>query len=693
MKTWMIGVAACGLILANGQAAVRYVRGTAPAGGDGMTWATAYSQVSAALPTVVAGDEIWVTAGNYGPIVLVNGVSIYGGFLGNETQRTQRNSSVNLTILDGGGTAEHVVLATNMNSGTLLDGFTVQNGRSRGGNPGGVDGLGGQGTGGGGIAVVGGAPKFKHCIVRNNVAGALVISSPAQNYEGFGGGVYIDGGAQPVFDSCAITGNRGEIGMASFGPLNYGGALGGGVASLYSSPTFVNCTISGNTAGQGSRYYDIPTVSSDGPGGPGANGGGAFLLGGSPVFEGCTFSSNASGLPGVGYGFGMIIASPGPAGHGGAIYASSSSFILKRCTFVQNSTPSGLNGTWNHNYALTPGTAGGSGGAIVIAGASTPILVNCVFAANTCGHGGSGGASALADRASGAGGAGGSGGAIYVDANVGAVSLTNCVLTGNVAGTGGAPGENWVGGLVGVQGASGPRGAVCMAGASAVTLSNCTVHANSAQHIVGGVSGSAIIVNSILWANSGLDGVAQASQASTAQVQYSCIAGFVGVPAGVGNTGAAPLFVDADGADNAIGTIDDNLRLRGDSLLVEAGNTSLLPADVLDLDADFNVSEALPLDVVGQPRVLDYQWVSGNSVDIGAYETSPVCVDLDNGTGTGTPDNGVDIDDLLYFLGIFEAGLPSADLDNDGDPLVGIPDGAIDINDLLFFLIRFEAGC
>jgi len=66
--------------------------------------------------------------------------------------------------------------------------------------------------------------------------------------------------------------------------------------------------------------------------------------------------------------------------------------------------------------------------------------------------------------------------------------------------------------------------------------------------------------------------------------------------------------------------------------------------------------------------------------------------DLDNGSGTGTRDNAVDINDLLYFLGRFESGASAADLDNDGlNPPQ--PDGGVDINDLLFFLMRFEGGC
>jgi hypothetical protein len=74
--------------------------------------------------------------------------------------------------------------------------------------------------------------------------------------------------------------------------------------------------------------------------------------------------------------------------------------------------------------------------------------------------------------------------------------------------------------------------------------------------------------------------------------------------------------------------------------------------------------------------------------------SNPGCpADLDNGSGTGTPDGGVDINDLLYFLITFENGSVEADLDNDGDPAVGTPDGGVDINDLLFFLARFESGC
>ncbi len=69
------------------------------------------------------------------------------------------------------------------------------------------------------------------------------------------------------------------------------------------------------------------------------------------------------------------------------------------------------------------------------------------------------------------------------------------------------------------------------------------------------------------------------------------------------------------------------------------------------------------------------------------------CVpDVDDGSGTGTPDGSVDIADLLYYLSIFNIGLlPCADID-DGSG-TGTPDGFVDIADLLYFLAQFNAGC
>jgi hypothetical protein len=65
--------------------------------------------------------------------------------------------------------------------------------------------------------------------------------------------------------------------------------------------------------------------------------------------------------------------------------------------------------------------------------------------------------------------------------------------------------------------------------------------------------------------------------------------------------------------------------------------------------------------------------------------------DVDDATGSGNADGGVTIDDLLYYLNIFELGTANADLD-DGSG-TGTRDSGVTIEDLLFDLNHFEAGC
>jgi photosystem II stability/assembly factor-like uncharacterized protein len=85
-------------------------------------------------------------------------------------------------------------------------------------------------------------------------------------------------------------------------------------------------------------------------------------------------------------------------------------------------------------------------------------------------------------------------------------------------------------------------------------------------------------------------------------------------------------------------------------------------------------------------------WVAGLGGVIASNAPLPTCpADLDNGSGAGTRDGAITIDDLLFFLNAFEGGATSADLDNGTS--TGTPDGAVTIEDLLFFLVRFEAGC
>lgn len=69
----------------------------------------------------------------------------------------------------------------------------------------------------------------------------------------------------------------------------------------------------------------------------------------------------------------------------------------------------------------------------------------------------------------------------------------------------------------------------------------------------------------------------------------------------------------------------------------------------------------------------------------------PCPADFDDGTGQGHSDGAVTIDDLLFYLSLWEAGDQEADIDNGQGGAA--TDHAVTIDDLLFFLVRFEAGC
>ncbi len=92
--------------------------------------------------------------------------------------------------------------------------------------------------------------------------------------------------------------------------------------------------------------------------------------------------------------------------------------------------------------------------------------------------------------------------------------------------------------------------------------------------------------------------------------------------------------------------------------------------------------------------ILDHGPLGRNGTLGGMGGTNPghCCpADQDDGSGTGTRDSAITIDDLLYYFGVFNAGAIAADLD-DGSG-TGARDGAVTIDDLLYFLDHFNAGC
>ena len=273
----------------------------------------------------------------------------------------------------------------------------------------------------------------------------------------------------------------------------------------------------------------------------------------------CTFINNSAFYSGgaihieaFGYGDSIInnclfITNSAPSYYGGGIDNSGSNTIIRKCVFSQNSA-------WD-------------GGAIYTHD-SSPRIENCFFFSNS---------------------ATGNGGAVYLSDWEVSPILINSVFTGNSATSAGSGVYN---------------------NDSAGTVTNCTFTGNqscpNALIYNDGVTNRISIINSILWGN-GLE-LASKYTGYLPKVKYCNIDqnGFAGTD---GNINQVPLFIDAKGPDNILGTMDDNLRLQPGSPCIDAG-----------------ISTDVPLtDIEGNPRYDDPNMPNAGAgnypyYDMGAYE-------------------------------------------------------------------------
>lgn len=460
-------------------------------------------------------------------------------------------------------------------------------------------------TGGGAILNASSSPSLTRCNFVDNEA-----------FEGFGGAMYNKlgfepglGPSNPQLQDCDFTGNASRNGGAMYNiegsspTVNacdftsnvatetildpFFSSWGGAVYNDNSHPVFTDCTFTANEAFR--LAGAISNVESD------------------TTFVNCTFDSNM----------------PGAFGIGGAIYNISGNMTATGCHFLGNSSGTGgaLVNTGHTTITTTifAGNSARTGGAV--ANASTATYTSCLFVGNTA-----------TDS---------DGGALHnQDDEDGMPVLTNCLFIGNHAdGRGGAVYDTSSLDGVGV----GP------------TLINCTLSGNTAGDFGGGIfldrSGHADVVNSIVWNNSDSVGTGEESQINlntgtsspSLNIDNSCVQDWTGALGGSGNIGNDPLFVDADGPDDVLGTDDDILLLTAGSPCVDAGDNSALPADGDDLDGDGNTTEPTPLDFRGGPRIFN------GTVEMGVFEFFEDCnendvpdvEDVASGESTDCSGNGV----------------------------------------------------
>ncbi len=253
--------AACDIGAFESTGAILYAKPGGLESGFCNTWATACELRYALFSSI--GQEIWVAAGTYKPTSdiynryatfdLKSSMALYGGFVGTETARDQRNPAANVTIL----------------SGDLLgddSGFTNNNENS--------------------LNVV-------VCRYQNNVVldGFKITGGNANMYASAdpwdrGGGIHNDS-CNLSLTNMTISGNS---------AIN-----GGGMCNYNSSPVLTNVTFSGNSASSGgggisNHYHSEPVLTNVTFNGNSADrsGGGMYNVEADPALISVTFSSNSA---------------------------------------------------------------------------------------------------------------------------------------------------------------------------------------------------------------------------------------------------------------------------------------------------------------------------------------------------------------------------------------------------------------
>jgi uncharacterized repeat protein (TIGR01451 family) len=365
---------------------------------DGLSWATAYTNLQDGLDAAAPGDEVWVAEGVYVPtyqtdagdgrtatFVLKNTVSLYGGFGGygiSGTLRIERDWEVHVTVLSGdldgndatdpngvvtdtanitGTNAYHVVTGSGTDDTAVLDGFTITGGKADGSYPHIL---------GGGMYNHYGAPTLSNVTFSGNHAssggGMSNYGSPtltnvtfSGNHARSGGGMYISWDSNPTLTNVTFSRNHAHYGGGIFNRSNLmlidvtfsGNRVDEDGGGMYndgdSDPTLINIAFSGNYSdgrGGGMCNHGNPTlINVTFSGNHAADFGGGMYNSGNPTLTNVTFSGNHA------------------ADFGGGMYNSGN--------------PTLTNITFSGNHA----DYGGGG----IAASGNPTLINCILWGNT----------------------------------------------------------------------------------------------------------------------------------------------------------------------------------------------------------------------------------------------------------------------------------------------------------------------
>jgi hypothetical protein len=335
---------------------------------DGTSWDTAVITIRQGIrrAELLGGAEVWVAAGEYSEVIaLLEGVDIYGGFLGTEGMRDERDFARNITLINGatansGAPAPTIVFGAN---GSTLDGFTIS---------------GGEGAYGAAMLNDNASPVVRNCRFANNTvqgSGGAILNNPGSspvienceflgNFAGLSGGAIANNGAAPEIRDCLFWGNGTD-------------GAGGAIANTPGAPALIErCTFRQNNAVSGGAIHNQEAAATiagcqfeDNE--AAAFGGAVFNDAADPAYVNCLFTRNHAAQ----YGGAMANLDAGTRvvnstfadntaqQFGGAVFNSKSSFHALNTIFWENAPEdvAGASSTVRLRYSLVRGGFSGTG--------------------------------------------------------------------------------------------------------------------------------------------------------------------------------------------------------------------------------------------------------------------------------------------------------------------------------------------
>lgn len=397
---------------------------------DGTSWNNAFINLNTAIESATVGDEIWVATGIYtnsgnSGFVLSNGITIYGGFIGTESNVDERDWESNPTILSGDVLQDdvldslflnktdnnlHVVFAdTEVDNTTVLDGFIIENGFAAESSDQ-INDIQGAGL------FCFGSPNIRNSIFRQNIAvnggGIAALSS-------FSDGLILE---NVLFENNRATTDGGALILNGFETNstfiectfneNHAQSMGGAIAALYVSPQFLDCSFNQNTANLGGALW--ATASTINPltinltnthftenSSPMSGGALYFEDNVRSAISSCNFTMNIAEQGGALFSLGDSLGvfqsnfTNNSANFGGAIYTQTSFFnSVTESFFVENDAETHGGAIYLDNSVMniqkttfSDNEAENAGGAIYASEFET-VVINSIFENNNANNGG-----------------------------------------------------------------------------------------------------------------------------------------------------------------------------------------------------------------------------------------------------------------------------------------------------------------